>query len=61
MVNRSELIKQDKKRKSYKKDKSILPIEHEIEQKLNAVKYYEGLSDAEKLEFKEEIKKKKLR
>lgn len=61
MVNRSELIKQDKKRKSYKKDKSILPMEHEIEQKLNAVKYYEGLSDAEKLEFKEEIKKKKLR
>lgn len=61
MVNRSEIIKEDKKKKSYKKDKSILPAEHEVEQKLNAVKYYEGLSDAEKLEFKEEIKKKKLR
>lgn len=61
MVNRSELIKEDKKKKSYKKDKSVVAQQHEVEQKINAVEYYNNLSDAEKLEFQEQIKKKKLR
>lgn len=61
MVNRSELIKEDIKAKSYKKDRSILPMEHEVESKINAVDYYNNLSDAEKVEFQEQIKKKKLR
>ena len=61
MVDRSEIIKQDKKDKSYKKDKSILPMEHEVESKINAVDYYNNLSDADKVEFQEQIKKKKLR
>lgn len=61
MVNRSELIKKDKKEKSYKKDKSVLPLEHEVESKINAVDYYNNLSDVEKVEFQEQIKKKKLR
>lgn len=61
MENRSELINQDKKEKSYKKDKSILPMEHEVESKLNAVEYYNSLSEADKLSFQEEIQKKKLR
>jgi len=61
MENRSELINQDKKSKSYKKDKSILPMEHEVESKLNAVEYYNSLSEADKLSFQEEIQKKKLR
>lgn len=61
MVKRSEIIKKDKKDKSYKKDKSILPMEHEVESKINAVDYYNNLSDADKVEFQEQIKKKKLR
>lgn len=61
MVNRSELIKQDKKEKSYKKDKSVLPQQHEVEQKINALEYYNNLSDADKVAFQEQIKKKKLR
>ena len=61
MVDRSEIIKKDKKDKSYKKDKSILPMEHEVESKINAVDYYNNLSDADKVEFQEQIKKKKLR
>ena len=61
MSKLSEDIKNDKKKKSYKKDKSVLPQEHEVEQKLNAVEYYNNLSDADKLEFQEQIKKKKLR
>ena len=61
MVDRSELIKKDKKAKAYKEDKSILPQEHEVEQKLNAVEYYNNLSEVDKIAFQEEIKKKKLR
>ena len=61
MVNRKDLIKQDKKEKAYKKDKSVLPMEHETEQKIKAVDYYNNLSDAEKLEFQDQINKKKLR
>ena len=56
-----EKIKNYKKERAYKKDKSVLPQQHEIEQKLNAVDYYNNLSDAEKLEFQDQIKKKKLR
>lgn len=61
MVNRSEIIKQDKKDKSYKKDKSILPMEHEVESKINALDYYNNLSESDKIDFQEQIKKKKLR
>ena len=59
--NISQAIKQDKKDKAYKKDKSILPMVHEVEQKLNAVEYYSNLSDADKLEFKHQLEMKKLR
>ena len=61
MANRSESIKEYKKERAYKKDKSVQPQVHEVEQKLNAVEYYNNLSDAEKIEFQEQIKKKKLR
>ena len=60
-TSRKESIKQDMKDSAYKKDKSALPIEHETESKINAVEYYNNLSDSEKLEFKEQLKKKKLR
>ena len=60
MIDKKRL-EQDKKDKSYKVDKSILPQEHEIEQKLNAIDYYNNLSDSEKLSFQEQIQKKKLR
>ena len=61
MNNRSELIKEDKKSKAYKKDKHALPMVHEIESKINAVEYYNNLSEAEKVEFQDQLKKKKLR
>lgn len=61
MTDISNAIKEDKKNKSYKKDKSVLPQEHEVEQKINALDYYNNLSDADKREFQEQIKKKKLR
>ena len=61
MVDRSKLIQEDKKNKSYKKDKSPIPQVHEVESKINAVDYYNQLSEGEKLEFQEQIKKKKLR
>ena len=61
MANISEKIKVDKEKKSYKKDKSVLPQVHEIEQKVNAVDYYNNLSDSDKLSFQREIQKKKLR
>ena len=61
MVNRSELIKEDKEKKAYKEDKSILPQAHEVESKINALEYYNNLSDADKLSFQDQIKKKKLR
>lgn len=56
-----QAIKEDKKAKSYKKDKDPREQVHEVEQKLNAVKYYESLSDSDKLAFKEQLEKKKLR
>ena len=61
MTKRSEIIKEDMKEKSYKKDNSVLPMEHEVESKINAVDYYNNLSESEKAEFQEQIKKKKLR
>jgi len=61
MANRKELIQQDMKDKTYKKDKSILPMEHEIESKINALDYYNNLSDSDKLSFQEQIQKKKIR
>ena len=60
MIDKEKLL-EDKKTKSYKKDKSILPMEHEVESKLNAIDYYNSLSDADKQSFQEEIQKKKLR
>ena len=54
-------IQKDMKEKTYKKDKSILPQVHETESKINALEYYNSLSDAEKLEFKDQIQKRKLR
>ena len=56
-----QAIKEDKKAKSYKKDKDPREQVHEVEQKLNAVKYYESLSDSDKIAFKEQLEKKKLR
>lgn len=61
MINRSEKIKEDKKEKSYKIDKSVLPQQHEVEQKLNAVEYYNNLSEADKLSFNKQIEMRKLR
>ena len=61
MNNISKSIEQVKKEKAYKKDKSVLPMEHEIESKINAIDYYNNLSDAEKLEFQDQLQKKKLR
>ena len=61
MENRKELIKQDKKEKSYKKDKNPIPQAHEVESKINALEYYNNLSDADKKSFQEQIQKKKLR
>lgn len=61
MINRSEKIKEDKKEKSYKVDKSVLPQQHEVEQKLNAVEYYNNLSEADKLSFNKQIEMRKLR
>lgn len=61
MVNRKELIKQDIKDKEYKIDKSVNEQQREVEQKINALEYYNSLSDADKLDFQNEIKKKKLR
>ena len=60
-MNRSDFIREEQKRKAYKKDKSILPQEHEVEQKINAIEYYNNLSDADKLEFQDQIKKKSVR
>lgn len=56
-----QAIKEDKKAKSFHEDKSVLPMEHEVESKINAIDYYNSLSDAEKQSFQEEIQKKKLR
>ena len=61
MTNRGELIDNDKKSKAYKKDKSVVAQEHEVESKVNALEYYNNLSYADKLSFQEQIKKKKLR
>ena len=60
MINKDEL-KKSKEDSAYKKDKSILPMEHEVESKINAIDYYNNLSESEKLSFQEQIKKKKLR
>ena len=60
MIDKQELNNY-KKDKSYKKSKATLPMEQDIETKINAVKYYESLSEADKLSFQNEIKKKKLR
>ena len=61
MVNRKELIKKDIEEKSYKEDESILPMEHEVESQINAVNYYNQLSEGEKREFQEQLQLKKLR
>lgn len=54
-------IKENIEEKSFKKDKSVLPMEHEVESKINAVDYYNNLSESEKIEFQAQIQKKKLR
>ena len=56
-----QALKEDKKKKSFHEDKSVLPMEHEVESKINAIDYYNSLSDADKQSFQEEIQKKKLR
>lgn len=61
MINRSEKIKEDKKEKSYKVDKSVLPQQHEVEQQINAIEYYNNLSDADKLSFQKQLEMRKLR
>ena len=54
-------IQEDKEKKAYKKDKSVLPMEHEIESKINAIEYYNNLSEVDKKSFQEQLQKKKLR
>lgn len=61
MASRKELIKEDIKKNAYKKDKSFSPLEHETEQTINAINYYNNLSDEEKTEFQEQLRKKKIR
>jgi len=61
MTNRSEIIQQDMEDKAYKKDKSVLPMQHEVESKINAVEYYNSLSESDKLSFKRQIEMKRLR
>ena len=60
MINK-EKIKEDKEEKSYKKDKSILPQVHEVEQKINAVEYFNNLSERDKVSLKHQIEMRKLR
>lgn len=60
MLNK-EVIKEERKKNSYHESKSALPVEQEIETKINGINYYNSLSDAEKLSFQEQIQKKKLR
>ena len=60
MVNKKTL-NEKRKEKAYKRNKSNLPIEQEVENKLTGVEYYNSLSDAEKHQFQEEIKKRTLR
>ena len=61
MTNRSEIIQKDMEDKAYKEDKSVLPMQHEVESKINALEYYNSLSEGDKLSFQEQIKKKKIR
>ena len=60
MIDKQEM-KKEEERLSYHRSKSSLPIEQETENKINAVDYYNNLSDADKLSFQEQIKKKKIR
>ena len=60
MINK-QALNEDKKKKAYKKSKSILPMEQEVETKINGVEYYNSLSESEKKQFQEEIKKRTLR
>lgn len=59
--DRKETLKEIKKERAYKKDKSINPQVHEVESKINAIEYFNNLSDADKIAFQDQIKKKKLR
>ena len=61
MTKIKQAIQEDKEKKAYKKDKSVLPMEHEIESKINAVEYYNNLSEVDKKSFQEQLQKKKLR
>ena len=60
MINK-QALNEDKKKKAYKKSKSILPMEQEVETKINGVEYYNSLSERETKQFQEEIKKRTLR
>ena len=57
-----KLINEDKKEKEFKEIKQTFnPLENEVESKLNALSYYNNLSESDKLSLQNEIKKKKLR
>lgn len=61
MMKRSELIDKDIEDKKFKKVKTYTEQEQETESKINAINYYDNLSEADKLSLQNEIKKKKLR
>ena len=61
MTERKKLIRQDIKDKKYRDIGVAKTTEQDFERRTNAVDYYNNLSDAEKLEFQDQIKKKKLR
>lgn len=60
MINKDK-IDNEIKDKTYKRVESFNPVEKEVENKLNAIEYYNNLSDADKLSLKNEIRKKKIR
>ena len=60
-MNRNEIIDKEIEESKFKKPVRITEQEQEVENKLNAIDYYNNLSDADKLSLQKEIKKKKLR
>ena len=61
MNSRKDLIEKDIDSKKFKVNNSPNKLESETENKINAIEYYNNLTESEKLSFQHEIKKKKLR
>lgn len=61
MATRKEIIHEEMKEHEYKQPHSVNPMEKELETKISALNYFNNLTESEKLDFKEEIKKRKLR